>query len=124
MKLSANAARSLVASQSFPCSTSKSSNMPDVEASTKHPDRLSLADSSGHSLQLTLHSLELAQGLDSPTLAMAVQVQLPQTSWLVGRAASPRARIPCTGSGLPALDAASTVQIGADSLDCWSHLSL
>ena len=40
MKLSANAARSLVASQSFPCSTSKSSNMPELEASTKHPEKI------------------------------------------------------------------------------------
>ena len=39
MKLSANAARSLVASQSFPRSTSKSSHMPDVEASTKNPEK-------------------------------------------------------------------------------------
>ena len=38
MKFSANAARSLVASQSFPRSISKSSHMPDVEASTKYPE--------------------------------------------------------------------------------------
>ena len=38
MKLSANAAHSLVASQSFHPLTSKSSNMPELEASTKHPE--------------------------------------------------------------------------------------
>ena len=38
MKFSANAARSLVASQSFPCSISKLSHMPDVEASTNNPE--------------------------------------------------------------------------------------
>ena len=38
MKLSANAACSLVASQSFPRLISKSSHMPDVEASTNNPE--------------------------------------------------------------------------------------
>ena len=38
IKLSANAARSLVASQSFHRSTSMSTDMPEREASTKHPE--------------------------------------------------------------------------------------